>query len=226
MDLTAELNKKNEPGSLVVPSTMLITDITYGPKSRQRIFINEKFAFVLYKGELHRYGISIGAHLPDETYQEIHGQILPKRARNRAFHLIGKRSYTEKQIRQKLIQGEYPIDIIDVTIDYLKSFSYIDDTRYTRDYIEYHLNQKSRIKIRHDLSGKGIPYEITDAIYSEFAACEANDIEAKQISKWLIKKEFDKNTADLKEKQRIFTFLYRKGFTIDTINHFLKLDIR
>jgi regulatory protein len=203
---------------------MHITEIIPLPKARYRIYLDEEFAFVLYKGELRLYGIEAGNELPAETYREILAKVLPKRAKMRALHLLQNRRYTEKQLRQKLLQGEYPLDIIEKTVDYLKSCHYLDDMQYARDYSDYHLHEISRKQIRRNLIVKGISHEIIDAIYSEMSENETDDIESKQILRWLEKKKFDKNTADFKDKQRIFAFLYRKGFDIDTIKHFLSLD--
>ncbi|MCL2718302.1 MAG: recombination regulator RecX [Lachnospiraceae bacterium] len=202
---------------------MTITDITTIPntKSRYRIYIDEKFAFVLYKGELSLYDVAVGNELSNEVYQNIITKVLPKRAKMRTLHLLKNRRYTEKQLREKLDKGEYPLDVINETIEYLKSYKYIDDNQYARDYIDYHLNQKSRNRLCQDLFNKGIPNELSRVIYTEIAGAEFEDIENGQIMKLLEKKKLNKDTADLKEKQRLFAFLFRKGFSAETIKKFL-----
>ena len=42
---------------------------------------------------------------------------------------------TEKKLRQKLVEGKYPEDIIDIALAYVKSYGYIDDEAYARDYM-------------------------------------------------------------------------------------------
>lgn len=202
---------------------MVITDIyvIHGSKSRYRIFIDEEFAFVLYKGELRLYDISIGNELSTESYQEIIENILPKRAKMRALNLLKNRRYTEKQLRDRLSRGEYSVEIINDTIEYLKSYRYLDDLQYAKDYIEYHLSTKSRNRICQDLLRKGIANEITDVIYIQIAGESTEELENTQILMWLEKKKFEKSTADLKEKQRIFAFLFRKGFSVESIKRFL-----
>jgi len=39
---------------------MIITDLVDFNKKRVKVFIDEEFAFVLYKGELNLYGIKVG----------------------------------------------------------------------------------------------------------------------------------------------------------------------
>jgi len=208
-------------------------------KSRYRIYLDDEFAFVLYKGELRHYDIEIGNELTAETYQEITTQILPKRAKNRAFHLLKNRRYTEKQIRDKLKQGEYNDDNIDETITYLKSYNYINDEQYAKDYISYHINTKSRNRIYQDLFKKGIPFEMSTTTYlgessdhnvipnthlgeSTTNTCQdTEELERTQIHKWLEKKKYIKESADIKEKQRLFGFLSRKGYSAEMIKTIL-----
>jgi regulatory protein len=207
---------------------LLVTAIEPSQRGRCRIFINEEFAFTLYRNELPRYDIEAGASLSGAAFREIREHVRAKRARSRAFHLLAKRRYTEKQLRQKLEQGEYPADIIDGTLEYLLSLGYIDDASFVRDYIDYHRHNKSLCQLRQELSAKGIPFEITDSIYAEMVKLDdgtSEESEEKQILWWLEKKKFNKNTADFREKQRIFAFLCRKGFQIDSIRRIILLDM-
>jgi regulatory protein len=204
---------------------LLVTDLAPGPRGKQRVFIGGTFAFVLYIGEVRHYGLAAGGVMSAETYREIIGTVLPSRARSRAFHLLAKRRYTETELRRKLTQGEYPGDIIEMTLEYLKTRGFIDDGQYAHDYIDYHLHERSHKQLLHDLDVKGIAREITDVIYSELSGGGGEDIETRQIRQWLEKKNFHKNKADFREKQRIFAFLCRRGFEIETIKRVLLLDI-
>ena len=218
---------------------MTITDITPVPKakSRYRIFIDEEFAFVLYKGELRHYDIDVGNELSIESYHEIITKVLPKRAKLRALNLLKSSRYTEYQIRTKLTKAAYTnhehLDtIIDETINYLKSYKYLDDEQYTKDYITCYITAKSRNRLSQDLQKKGIPKEMAETIYLELltetsTAAEdiettQDEIETTQIQALLKKKKYNKDTADLKTKQRTFAFLFRKGYSPESISKFIK----
>ena len=58
---------------------MIISDIQDFDNKRSRIYIDGEFAFLLYKGELRDYGISIDAVISDEVYFEITNELLPTR---------------------------------------------------------------------------------------------------------------------------------------------------
>ena len=108
---------------------MIITDIIAVDKKRDKVYIDNEFAFVLYKGELHLYNIAVGNSLCEDTYKTIVNEVLLKRAKLRAMNLLTKRDYTEVQLRTKLVEGYYKDAQIEETIKYLKSYGYIDDVR-------------------------------------------------------------------------------------------------
>ena len=81
---------------------MIVTQIEEISKSRSKVYIDSEFAFVLYKGELHKYGIKKDEILSEAVYRQLTEEILPKRAKLRAMNLLTKRPYTELKLREKL----------------------------------------------------------------------------------------------------------------------------
>lgn len=198
---------------------MIVTDIVELDKKRCKVFIDGEFAFVLYKGELRDFSIKAGQELTKTSYQEIMDVLLPKRCKLRAMNLLQKKDYTEKQLRDKLSEGLYPKEIMDDALHYVKAYHYLDDERYARDYITYHMTVRSRNRIIQDLSGKGISKDIFMPIVEELYVEEDSDVELEQIMKLLDKKHYNPEVADLKEKQKIMAFLMRKGFQISDIRN-------
>ena len=115
-----------------------------------------EFAFVLYKGELRQHQISENRELSGDIYELVMGEVLPKRARLRAMHLLQKKEYTVTQLREKLEQGLYPEQVVDAALDYVASFHYTDDLRYALQYIMLHEDDRSTLRIEQDLMAKGI----------------------------------------------------------------------
>ena len=204
---------------------MTVTKITEISKSKLKITIDEEFAFVLYKGELHHYRLQEGEEISDEVYSEIMEEILPKRAKLRAMNLLKARAYTEKQLTDKLREGGYPESIIEDAISYVISYGYLNDRFYAADYIEYNKEVRSRTQIFNALIQKGITKEIVEEVWEENVQEEGIDLEQKQIFSWMKKKNFDPEKASYEEKQKFSAFLYRKGFQIDAIRCALLLDI-
>ena len=170
----------------------------------------------------------MGAHgeeICDEAYSEIVEKVLPKRAKLRCMNLLKARAYTEKQLRDKLLQGEYTEKLIDVAIGYVKSYGYIDDRKYAEDYIAYHMENKNRKRMELDLYRKGIDRKLIGEILDGMQEEGEVPDEFSMAKKILEKKNYDPETATNKEKQKISAFLYRKGFDMDIIRNVLSLDI-
>ncbi len=194
----------------------IITDVMEISKGRYRVEVGGELRFALYQSELHACHIKAGEGISGEMLHEILTEILPKRAKLRSVNLLKSRSYTEYQLREKLRQGLYPETVIDEAVEYVKSFQYINDRRYVKDYIVYYSGSRSRGRITQDLIKKGIPREMINAVYEEELADELPD-ETALMERWLRKKNYDKDCADYQEKQKMGAFLYRKGFSLDKI---------
>lgn len=202
---------------------MFITDIVEYSKAKYKIFIDEEFAFVLYKGELRQLKLEKDREMGESIYHLIMQDILPKRAKLRAMHLLEKRPYTERAMRDKLQEGLYPQSIIDEAIDYLKGYNYIDDYEYALQYIDTYTESRSVKKLVQDLKKKGIKSEIIDrAVNTRREEGELGD-ESAMIRKLLEKKHYSAE-LDTKEKNKIITFLYNKGFSIDAIRREMRVD--
>lgn len=203
---------------------MVVTQIAEVTNSRSKIYIDDAFAFVLYKGELRHYKIREGEVITQDVVNEILQTVLPKRAKLRGMSLLKSRPYTEKQMYDKLKQGFYPEQVIHEAIEYLMSFGYIDDVQYARNYVDYHSNVKSRRRLEQDLMQKGISKQEIQKAFQNWEKEGGEVDESAQIQTWIRKKKYDVHTADLKEKQRMAAFLFRKGFDAGSIQKALKCE--
>ena len=199
---------------------MTVTELVPVSKGRYKVYIDQKFAFVLYKGELQLYKLEAGREVDIDCYQEILHKILPKRAKLRAMNLLQKRTYTAKQLRDKLKEGFYSQQVIEETIEYVSSYHYLDDFQYALDYITYHAEERSEKKMIYDLLNKGIPADIIDRALEEWRAQGGMQDEEAMIRQILEKKKYYSD-CKLKEKYKIYTYLLRKGFSMDNVNKVL-----
>ena len=197
---------------------MTVTKIAAFGKNRYRIYIDERRAFVLYKGELSRYKIREGEVLGEESYREIVDSVLVKRAKLRCMNLLKSMDRTEWQLRQKLEQGEYPQDIIDTAVAYVKSYGYVDDISYASRYIDSRQQSRSRRQIICELQQKGIEKDVILAAYEEKEPVD----ECALIYRLLEKKHMEPRAATPKEKQKMYMFLMRKGFSSSEVSKVLR----
>ncbi|MDD2959570.1 MAG: regulatory protein RecX [Lachnospiraceae bacterium] len=192
---------------------MLVTKIEETSGKKRRIYLNDEPAFLLYYSEISRFHIKENQELPEIIEKEIYSTVLSKRAKLRCMYLLKSMDKTESQLRQKLLKDEYPEEIIEEAIAYVKSYHYVDDARYALHYIEYKKWSRSRQQIKYDLMGKGISTDLIEAAWDETEPVD----ETLQIRKWADKKHFDPENADRKETQKFFQFLMRKGFLLSDI---------
>ena len=200
---------------------MTVTNIEAVTKNKYKVYVEEQFAFVLYKGELSRYHLAVGAQISIEVYQEILDEVILKRAKLRALHLLNSMGRTEAQLREKLYLDQYPEEIIEETMDYVKSFGYVNDEEYARSFIDSRKDRKSKKEIYMQLCQKGIDKVVLDNVFEEYYDSEDSKDAIRSL---LRKKRYDSETASYVETQKIMGFLMRKGFSYDDIRQVLHVS--
>lgn len=203
---------------------MTVTQIEEMTKSRSKIYIDQEFAFVLYKGELRVYHIRVGEELSPKDFRTIKEELLPKRAKLRCMNLLKSRDYTEGQLREKLRRGFYTEDIIDIAVEYVASYHYIDDLRYAVSYISCYQEKKSRRRLEQDLQGKGVDRETIGKAFDEWEAQGGGQDEQEMLRKLLEKKHFDAESTDQKERQRVYAYLMRRGYSGEAVRRAMRLS--
>ena len=198
---------------------MIVTKLEEYTKTKYRVFLDNEFAFVLYKGELSRYRIKEGSELSDEIYEQIMDKVIFKRAKLRAMHLLEAMDRTEAGLRDKLKTGGYPEEAVDHALAYVKSFGYINDFRYAVNFIDNRKESKSRRQIYALLSGKGIDRDTMDQAFEE---CYEPGDEKEAVLKLIRKKKINPDEASPEELQRLYGYLARKGFRYDDIRQVIQ----
>ena len=207
---------------------MTVTKLEAGSKGRISVYLDGEFAFVLYKGELSKYGIEEGAIVADDLRERVISEVINKRAKLRAMNLLKTRDRTEADVRNKLLDGGYPENSVDEAIEYLKSFNYIDDLRYAGDYIRFKSTCMSKAVIMRNLLQKGVDKDIIEQAYVEHSSdssvsdtCEEDEL----ICKLIHKKCQNLASLDYTDKMKLFSYLYRKGFERDSIERIFRREV-
>ena len=196
---------------------MIVTDIKEHNKTKYKVYVDYEFAFVLYKGELHKYGIKKDAVLPEEIYRELTQNVLLKRAKLRAMNLLTKRPYTEARLREKLAEAMYPEKCLEQAVAYVKSFGYLDDKAYAEDYIAYRIESQSRKVIERKLLQKGIDAKVIQECMSALQEENVAEMELEQIRNLFHKKYHGKIPQETAEKSKMLQFFARKGYTMSNV---------
>lgn len=201
---------------------MIVTKIESVTKTRFQVFIEGQFAFVLYKGELSRYRLTEGGEISHEQYELIRQEVVLKRAKLRALHLLNAMDRTEEQLRTKLKQNLYPDDIIDAALDYVKSFGYVQDEEYARRFVMGRQHAKSKRELSQALYQKGIA---KDQIERVLESCYEEKDEKDAIQRLMEKRHFDPQQATDKEKKKMYDYLLRKGFRYEDVRQVIQVSL-
>ena len=200
---------------------MVVTKIEEYTQGKSKIYLNDSFAFVLYKGELRQLKLKEGEELIDATYERIMNDILDKRAKMRAMHLLEKQDRTEKGLRQKLKENLYPEEIIDSAVEYVKHYHYIDDGRYAENFIAYRKSTMSRNEMKNKLMQKGISADIIESKIEE-AYRDDEGAEYELIKSLMLKKYGNIAAMSHDERNKMLAFFYRKGFPVRLVEEVIR----
>jgi regulatory protein len=135
--------------------------------------------------------------------------------------LLDLRLRTEGEIRDKMQQRGYVLDVITTVINQLKDAKYVDDTRLASVLIENYKLYKiyGFFKIKQKLMEKRLPSGLIESSLEEFFPIE----DELEVAKRFIIKEFPKYLTDkekftYQEKQKIGQKLQSRGFRMDVIS--------
>lgn len=181
---------------------------------RYSVFIDDEFAFGIDEVDLLYYKLSENTQIDETKYNFILENVIYNKAKNKAVKYISYQPRTEKEITEKLKECEYSDNIICRVIETMKKYNYINDKEYAKNFLTSKLNLKGYgiFKISFDLKQKGISDDIINDIIEN---TELN--ENKRALEVLEKKLRGKKISDYKEKQKLYNFLLRRGFSYDVI---------
>ena len=142
-----------------------------------------------------------------------------RQAKLKALRLLERMDRTEAQLREKLLQAEFDSEMVEKAIAYVKSFGYINDERYVRNYIECRCQSKSRRQLEQELQfRKGVSSELIQQVYEELEPVDQCEL----IRKHLKKKHYRNAEADDRQKRSVIASLARKGFCMSDIISVMK----
>lgn len=137
-----------------------------------------------------------------------------KKAKEKAMSLLLIKDRTEKELSERLYHSGFSEVACEEAMEYVKSFGYIDDFRYAKNFIDFRKNEKSKKEIQFKLLQKGVCLELI-AVAME----EEYDGETEALQRALKKRLKGKSISDLtlQEKQKLIASLARKGFSLSEI---------
>ena len=194
---------------------MIVSKVEACGRNKSKVFLEEGFAFVLYRGELERYGICEGSEISRKLYQTIEEEILAPRARDLCLRLLGDSDRSEHQMRERLAREGFPQTVVGRVMDYLREYRYTDDRRMAAYYVESRGRVKSKRQLAWELREKGIDPETARE------ALEKAPPEEEAIRRLIERRTGGRTPGSRKEWQKLYGYLGRKGFSFEEIRRVL-----
>lgn len=143
-----------------------------------------------------------------------------RRIKKLTFYYLGRRSHSLKELKDKLMKKEYKKILIEEALTQLSKFGYVDDSKFAKQYYEEKTFRKKKgvNKIKAELIKKGVSNRIIDEICRENNENDIHYENARFYAEKKIKFLRKKDLSEYQLKQKIYSHLMYKGFTMDVIN--------
>jgi len=139
----------------------------------------------------------------------------------RAINLLARRDHTVAELKQKLVIRGFSADAVAAVIEKLTGQGLLDDRRFAERWTESAMKSGRGygFRILQELQRRGISREIAaEAVAAAKSEYSEQDSLAAIVARRYA--TFAPEAAALKEKQRVFSYLQRRGFSIQTIISF------
>lgn len=195
-----------------------ITKIEYqkNNKDRVNIYLDGKFEFGIDLNIMIKYSLSKNMELDNEFILEILMEEDKAKAYNYAISVLSRSPKSEKELRLKIIQKGYALELVNVIIDKLKANKYIDDDDYSDRFIHDKINisKYGKRKIKEALYNKGIDRSIIEEKLNLISTDDERD-RAYTLGEKKLKNLSDVENA--KKYVKVSNFLINKGFEYETV---------
>jgi regulatory protein len=163
-------------------------------------------------------GLRINDFMDEVKVQELLNQNKIFLAKQTALNILSRRDHSKKELERKLYQRKVEKDITGEIISELIELKYLDDERFAKAYLEEKLKLKNVgiEKVKRELFAKGVSREIIKSILDEKGEIDESESAYSLVMKKM--KQFTRKTQDTRKiKQKIYTFLFSKGYDYETI---------
>lgn len=184
-------------------------------KSRYSIYLDGKYSFSLSENELIQSGIRIGRDFSEAELEELQRVAVLDKAQMRAFDYLSRRPRSEWEVRDYLKRKDYDSPTIDIILNKLSDYGYIDDVKFAQAWINNRrlLKPTSLRRLRLELMQKHVSKEAVEK------ALETDEGNEKEALKDLIEKK--RHQTRYQDEQKLIAYLIRQGFNYSDIKEVL-----
>lgn len=188
-------------------------------KKRVNVYLDGKFAFGLPTETLVEVGLVVGQELSEKEAEALIFKNEFQKLLDRAYHFLSFRPRSEKEVKDFLKRKGATEEIWEKIIKKLKKLKYIDDLEFASWWVEQRASfrPKGKMALKMELRQRGISSEIVTQMIEE-------RVEELPLAKMAARKKIKvyQNLPALKFRQKMSSFLSRRGFSWQTIKTVLE----
>jgi regulatory protein len=191
------------------------------------IYLSDGREILSYIDFIVKFKVKVGKQLTEEQIKEMKSESEVILAKEIAYRFISYKPRTLKEVSDKLKAKGFQSDLVSKVVEELRNYGFINDLEYARNFVLNRSRSKTlgELALRRELLSKGISSEIVDEVLSE----RENLIDEFEIALDLAQGKL-KQIKSLKKrkkgrdeyKRRIYEFLLRRGFKLETINRVMR----
>lgn len=178
---------------------------------RVSVYLDGEFWVGMPKQTMLEHTLKEGMLISPETKQEIERGIAEDTVFTVAVNLLSYGDRSETELRRRLLDKDFGEGVVEIVIEKLKEYSYIDDRAFAEQTAGQHvLKGKGRRAAQDALRRAGVDEEIVEAALDENYGEER---ELEVAIEWLTRKPLPASHA---ERQKLMRSLASRGFNFDT----------
>ena len=144
-----------------------------------------------------------------------------RKALNTALRILTRRDHSKYELSRKLKARGYTEDIIGDVVSECERFGYINDERTAEVFIRQLYKKGYGLKrIRFELKSKGLRGKHVQGILAKSISEADERLCAEKIFQKHANR-FQRDTDELKRKDKVYRFLYGRGFSNDVISQII-----
>jgi regulatory protein len=192
---------------------MRITALQLQKRNRQRVnvYLDGKFAFGVAR--IVAAWLQVGQELSEEKIAELQGEDAWEVAYQQALKFLNYRPRSENEVRRNLVEHQIPEEVAEGVLERLREAGLLDDARFAQTWVENRseFRPRSRRALALELRQRGLEQaDISKAL-------EQVDEEAQAYQAALKQSRKIKATEWLEFRQKLSSFLARRGFHYEVI---------
>lgn len=152
---------------------MIITAVERTPRRRGLVdvYVDGEQAMQVARKTARAEGLRPGRTIDRSELETIQRAEMRRRALETAVAMLARRPRSERDVRRRLAQRAIPRDVIDETVEKLRSAGFLDDAAYARSFAEMRdrTSPRGRRLIVQELRATGVAPETAQSATSELA---------------------------------------------------------